>query len=1391
MCTDLLGLTSFFPWNLIIILFLAFAVAVMGIAIFRHAIAKSEEEPTEKGPNPFIEKWKTFFAQFGFFPTNAFSKSFVYALNIMHSFIGGRGFRYQLPWIVMIGTKGAGKSTLLQSLDLDKPIGRPQFSTESGDKPLCDWWFYNHGIVLDLDGKLVLNPAQATSDEDNWQLFLNLLTHHRSKRPLDGVVLTIPASELIGQTALSHDDVMIRADYLYGKLWNLQRVTGIRVPIYIMVTKCDLIPGFESFCKSLPTHNKHDIFGWSNDEPLDAMYTTDWIDTAFASINQALYRVQEEIYASGPGVDGHNGVFKFPLSLNQMRGGIRTYVNHLFKESGFHESFFLRGLYFVGANHLDGTEQASSLTAMKRLESEEPVKQNIYFADNVFDAKIFREIGLARPISRVLLGNTRIMRFMKVVVAVGAVIGTLGLLRANEKLQEAKLTLVPVLTQVQNTLTEIRGQKNETESTRYLFENQTTVLLNMMTQINVNHLSSLFVPASWFDTLDEKIKYVMGLAYEQVIIRAMAKELDVMATRLTSLSSSIAVSEPYTDGVDPLKTLEFFQLRNYTFALKKLEDIATKFSHTYGSSNIRDVGEIIKYLFNVTMPESFYENNEYYIEALGRTNITSLDYARYQESANTKLRKLYDAFQIAAFDPSRTIPGFGDLKTNLYNFSGTHNYAAHDLELLRAVFASLQKTIHSIEDPGLNWLDEDHFYPGPAYEEVKKIIASCRFFHSNMAQALIAETDQNFIHFRKKLAAIKDSLFSGETLFKVENGLAISSPSVGALNLEKNLEIFFNEPFMAPAADKTIVTSIPTGSALFWDTLRLQEAVNLVNVYNKFINSEFLNLPKTLQPLLQNAARESLSQNLVSLITNAQIINTDIMYESKLSPEDILLPQVQNYRASAPYLEQLLFALKADNANTAFGELKNVLTSQTYGLLEKIDHILRREAPYAIKMDSFDWWNGNNMAALEAFSVINLNELKHYLELQRERINYLAREFAGPLSFFLERINLEGMPANLPLISRWEGIINELNEYDRKTPGNGLIDLENYIMYPLNEVTIATCNKYSNAYNMISAVEDYFVDILVHIQKKLHERCVALSGAVSVDYYSQLSQFFNANLAGKFPFVDDACCNLSDASPEDIRTFFEMMDMQKANLKTTLKEATNLGPQGKRALIFIEQMEKVRTFFGGYLDPNSTMPHPAFAFDVAFRVNKDKESLANGILDWEVVTQDASIAMRSTSHLGYWVTGDPLQVIFRWALNSPLQPMIVQGLPDFDVQGGNAVFSYDGVWAFLRLLRQHRASASDFVGLREEGPITLRFDIPLTNVLSQTNPGCRNEPTRSVVFVRFRVSPVKSLQPKQAPVLTKDGLLKNVQEKIQMGSPTDLPYFPVHAPRLDTIEVLL
>ena len=76
-------------------------------------------------------------------------------------------------------------------------MGRPESET-LGSRDGCNWWFFDEGIMLDIDGELVLRRDGKSHDARGWKALLDSLLKNRPQRPIDGVVLTIPATELIG-----------------------------------------------------------------------------------------------------------------------------------------------------------------------------------------------------------------------------------------------------------------------------------------------------------------------------------------------------------------------------------------------------------------------------------------------------------------------------------------------------------------------------------------------------------------------------------------------------------------------------------------------------------------------------------------------------------------------------------------------------------------------------------------------------------------------------------------------------------------------------------------------------------------------------------------------------------------------------------------------------------------------------------------------------------------------------------------------------------------------------------------------------------------------------------------------------------------------------------------
>lgn len=167
--------------------------------------------------------------------------SFAQAVKLLRHNVTGRGARYRIPWFLMVGAAASGKTTLLNHTELNLPLGGPDDEVVSGQQE-CNWCFFEQGIVLDVVGDYVLRADGNTSEVKGWQTLLKLLQEYRPERPIDGVILTIPCTELTGPDRLSAtrlSDAEHKAARLYKKLWEAQKTLGFCFPVYILVTKCD------------------------------------------------------------------------------------------------------------------------------------------------------------------------------------------------------------------------------------------------------------------------------------------------------------------------------------------------------------------------------------------------------------------------------------------------------------------------------------------------------------------------------------------------------------------------------------------------------------------------------------------------------------------------------------------------------------------------------------------------------------------------------------------------------------------------------------------------------------------------------------------------------------------------------------------------------------------------------------------------------------------------------------------------------------------------------------------------------------------------------------------------------------------------------------------------
>ena len=115
--------------------------------------------------------------------------------------------------------------------------------------------------------------AGSTSE---WKEFLKLLRKNRPNCPINGLLLVIPADSLIKD---SPKDIEKRAGWVARQLDGIQRELDIRFPVYVVISKCDLLNGFREFFAEVDAPDvQRQILGWSNPNPLDTPFKPEMVD---------------------------------------------------------------------------------------------------------------------------------------------------------------------------------------------------------------------------------------------------------------------------------------------------------------------------------------------------------------------------------------------------------------------------------------------------------------------------------------------------------------------------------------------------------------------------------------------------------------------------------------------------------------------------------------------------------------------------------------------------------------------------------------------------------------------------------------------------------------------------------------------------------------------------------------------------------------------------------------------------------------------------------------------------------------------------------------------------------------------------------------------------------
>ena len=323
----------------------------------------------------------------------ALTKRMTEAMATLRSSAGKkRDYLYTKPWYVIIGPPGAGKTTALLNSGLRFPIGDQALKGVGGTRNL-DFWFADEAAMVDTAGRYTTQDSDQAVDSRGWTSFLQLLKKNRPLQPINGIIVAIGVDELI-RADCAQIDAHARA--VRRRMVELRRTLEVAAPVYVMLTKADLLAGFTEYYDDLDVQGRRSVLGAT--VPFAAgKPTADALARAFDEMAQAVADRQAKRLFDEVDASRRSLLLGFPAQLQSLRSRLMRFLDGAFV-SGDEPGGMLRGFYLTSGVQ-EGTPLDRIMSGMAdvydRPQRQEGGSQGrAYFLNRLLTEVMFPEAGL-------------------------------------------------------------------------------------------------------------------------------------------------------------------------------------------------------------------------------------------------------------------------------------------------------------------------------------------------------------------------------------------------------------------------------------------------------------------------------------------------------------------------------------------------------------------------------------------------------------------------------------------------------------------------------------------------------------------------------------------------------------------------------------------------------------------------------------------------------------------------------------------------------------------------------------------------------------------------------------------------------------------------------------
>ncbi|WDE09381.1 type VI secretion system protein [Thalassomonas haliotis] len=1304
------------------------------------------------------------------------------AVNAMKYLTTKRDWRYNMPWFLLIGEQGSGKTALIKAVTRGRRAQLQPREKKLKD-PGSGWHFFDHAVVIDQDNKSpgnsdglddaldqetpAFHEAELSPQQRNkrFSYLIELLHWYRPERPVDGIILTVSAKSLM--KCREPATLLALGEDLFQQLWQVQKQTGFVLPVYLVVTQCDGIEGFDAFWQAQPLQRRDEMIGWSNPYRLDHAFSKDWLKEAFHQVLENLQAAQLQVAASGQEIGDIDRFMLFRHNFCGLFKPLKAVISSAFARNSFQEALPLRGIYFTGA-----------------------LKNKVSFVNDVVNRKVFAEKHLAFPLEQRYFSTQKTLRRFQLGSMAAAVLLTLLMTFDGIRLNFYTEVVQGKLRALVSARQDCTGEGLDTYR-----------MLSDLTQISERPLL-MSLPLSWLHIQAHKEqKLVANELFQKTLFVSLECRLKIRAQTLGLETEKKDAEQNYQGAIEDIKTfshlLQQYQLNREHF-LALAEPI----------NNPRGVGKKLKtllnYLYDRPVPEAVDTDASLLTGALVLLNynvdwdednqslisqdklLSHLDYltenlhtelAEYtQDVPLVKLQLISEKIQLLPADkalpPSRLVENIDEFQRWLARTQKDWLSATAFTSPCGDVYQLMGRLRQELVAVGFDKKRlaamVDRFSEKHCDREVRHKLAALNIPPFG---ALFTTNDQGRLSFSPAIEGLAEQIAAAKALAYVKTGYNAVSDSA--------------EPVVA------------------WEESTLQELLNNLLSYQDFL-SRFSQEQK---PFFSNALNRRLQRVTERLLSEAMVRPYEqtpagyLIADQATATESSLGKSVASFKGVSGLLLQINSLLKqlGDSGNA----IRLQQASHTFVLeqLEQLEKLVAENQLYTPVLTPR--WDSRDFARI-LFNLDTDKQIISYLTNQRQRLSYLAYNYAEPLIGFLQ--NSSGLSDKLA--QRWFYTLSDLGRYQRNEPDNQALALENFVSETLAGLTASNCYD-KTAFDHQAANTGWFVTRRIQLQRQVSVQCLDAGDKEVINRYLAIRDRFNQQLAGRFPFSPVDKAGIRDVSSKQLQRFFNYYRQASKNLladmntldslqqtksttgpdstPTTAKDGKTSGGRAKSAQKakkrtsteplpaswreFISQMNTVSDFFSQSW--NSKQKQWQVPLTIEFSALPQYAKGSDQIIDWRLQSGKQQASFPNGENLLLWQVGEPLSLDLRWATGSAFKPLMPALSGDLDSRVNpplrvdqsqlSASFNSQGNWGLFEWLARYTSKGMNGLKASRQDETLLAFQVP----------------------VQLKTAPEPGKQTQKQAYLSRSNLLVWVEVTDKQGDAKKLPLpgvLPAYAP---------